>query len=70
MLWWFTKGDQVLRYEARTIAADTFELTVTMPDGAERVERFTDQTAWADREAALRVSLESDGWTWSHGWKP
>jgi hypothetical protein len=49
-------------------AADAFELTVTMPDGTERVERFADQTAWADREAALRHNLESEGWTGPHGW--
>ena len=53
----------------RAIAADAFELTVTMPDGTERVERFTDQTAWADREAALRLNLESEGWTWFRGGK-
>ena len=68
MFWWFRRGEQFLRYEARQASKDTYELTVTMPDGSERVERFTDQTALAERQAALGLELEADGWTGPHGW--
>ena len=36
MFWWFKKGDQFPAVESRAIAADAFELTVTLPDGTKQ----------------------------------
>jgi hypothetical protein len=53
MFWWFQREDKFIRYEARKCANDVYELVELMPDGTERVERFTDETALKDRELAL-----------------
>jgi hypothetical protein len=68
MFWWFQRGGEFLRYEAREVADDAYELTVVMPDGTARIERFTDQTALQERQVALGRELEDDGWTGPHGW--
>ena len=53
MFWWFQRGGEFLQYEAREVAADAYELTVIMPDGTARIERFTDQTALQERQVTL-----------------
>jgi hypothetical protein len=68
MFWWFQRSGEFLRYEARELATDAYELTVIMPDGTARVEQFTDQTALQERQVALSRELEDDGWTGPHGW--
>lgn len=68
MFWWFKRGDQFLGYESRAIAPDHYQIIVRMPDGTERIERFTDQTALSDREVALKGQLTDEGWTGPHGW--
>jgi hypothetical protein len=66
MFWWFHRGDEYIRYEAREVSNQAFELTVVTSDGEVRVERFTDPGASKDRQAALARQLEADGWT--AGW--
>ena len=68
MFWWFTRGDQFIRYEARQVGPDVFELTLRLPDGSERVEHFTDPDALVERQRALDASLAGEGWTGPHGW--
>jgi hypothetical protein len=68
MFWWFQRGGEFLQYEAREVAADAYELTVIMPDGTARIERFTDQTALQERQVTLGRELEDDGWAGPHGW--
>jgi hypothetical protein len=41
---------------------------MVVPDGTSRIERFTDQTALAERQAAIDRELEQEGWTGPHGW--
>ena len=55
-------------YEAREISRNTYELTILLADGSERVERFSDQDALAERQVALQQELEGEGWTGPHGW--
>jgi hypothetical protein len=73
MFWWFKRGDQFIGYESRTTIANehalpVYELTVRMPDGTERVERFHDQAALSDRQLELDQELALDGWTGPHAW--
>lgn len=68
MFWWFQRGKEFIRYEARELGKDAYELTVVMPDGTERVEHFTDQTALKDRQVTLTRELEAEGWSGPHGW--
>jgi hypothetical protein len=49
MFWWFRRGNQLLGYESRDVSKDAYASTVRMPDGSERVERFTDPQALHDR---------------------
>jgi hypothetical protein len=68
MFYWFIKGDQTVRYEAREISPTHFELTVIGPGATERVERFSTADALHAREVELQAELETDGWTGPHGW--
>jgi len=68
VFWWFTRGDQFLRYESRKLSADSYELVVVTPDGTEQREHFTDETALKDRQIALTTGLEDEGWSGPHGW--
>ncbi len=68
MFWWFQRDGQFIRYESREIAKGAYELTIIMPDGTERVERFTDETALNDRQVELTRELEAEGWSGPHGW--
>ena len=49
MFWWFERHGQFLRYEARDINAEGYELCVVAPDGTERRERFADSSDLAKR---------------------
>jgi hypothetical protein len=68
MFWWFKRGDQFLRYESRAVTTGTFELTVVMPDGTERVEKDTDQERVGGSSCRLRARTGRRGWTGPHGW--
>jgi len=68
MFTWFRRGGEFLRYEAREISRNAYELTILLADGTERVERFADQDALTHRQVALQQELEQQGWTGPHGW--
>jgi hypothetical protein len=72
MFHWFKRGEQFIGYESRMTAANenalpVYELTVRMPDGTERIERFDDQTALSERQIELAHEFAGDGWTGPHG---
>jgi hypothetical protein len=68
MFWWFERGGQFLRYEARDLADGGFELRVVAPDGTERVEVFADSAELTRRQVDFEKRLASDGWSGPHGW--
>jgi len=68
LFWWFERGGQFLRYEARHTKEGAFELRVTSPDGGERVETFDNGDALAGRQQALEEELIAQGWNGPHGW--
>jgi hypothetical protein len=68
MFWWFSRGDQFLRYESRAVGPEAYELTVRLPDGTRRVECFADPIALHERQLALEQELAGEGWTGPHGW--
>jgi hypothetical protein len=65
---WFQRGAEYLRYEARAVSNEIYELTIIWADGTERVEQFTDQIALHERQLRLQRELEGAGWTGPHGW--
>jgi hypothetical protein len=68
MFWWFKRGDDFVRYEARRGESGAYELCFVNVDGTERVESFDDEQALVDRQRALESSLNDQGWTGPHGW--
>ena len=68
MFWWFKRGDDYVRYEARQTGARTYELCFITVDASERVETFDDQQDLVERQRELESSLSEDGWTGPHGW--
>jgi len=68
VFWWFERGGQFLRYEARTLPNGSCELRVTTPDGVEQVETFTDSASLAARQIELERDFVAQGWTGPHGW--
>lgn len=67
MFWWFKRGDDFVRYEARQTRGG-YELCFVNVDGSERVERFDDERDLVERQRQLENSLARDGWTGPHGW--
>lgn len=67
MFYWFQRGKDLIRYEARSLL-DAYELVFIGPDGTERVERFGNADALEKREADLLKELQQDGWKGPHGW--
>jgi hypothetical protein len=68
MFWWYQRDGEFLRYESREVTPGTYVLIVVMPDGAEQVEYFSDQSALQARQVALGLELEGEGWSGPHGW--
>lgn len=68
VFWWFERGGQFLRYEARTLPNGSCELRVTTPDGVEHVETFTDSASLAARQIEFERDFIAQGWTGPHGW--
>jgi hypothetical protein len=68
MFTWFQRGAEYLRYEAREVTKEIYELTIIWADGTERVEQFGDELALNERQLTLQRELESAGWTGPHGW--
>jgi len=68
VFWWFERGGEFLRYEARQRTGGGYELLVITPDGVEQVERFEASSDLAHRQVDLERRLADDGWTGPHGW--
>jgi hypothetical protein len=67
MFYWFQRGKDLIRYEARSLR-DAYELVIVAPDGTEKVERFGNSGALQKREADLIGELHGTGWEGPHGW--
>ena len=70
VFWWFERGGEFLRYEARCVAGPArYELGVTTPDW-HRACRST--SGFGQFLAARQVEFErefiAEGWTGPHGW--
>jgi hypothetical protein len=63
----FEQGGQFVRCETRELPDGTFELSVTDPDGKERVERFASAHALDARLAELEASFRTSGWFGPYG---
>jgi len=68
MFYWFKRGAESLRYEAREVSPMRFELTIVGPDGIERVEHFESADELHRRQIALERELLAQGWAGPHGW--
>ncbi len=68
MFTWFQRGAEYLRYEAREVTKERYQLTIIWADGTECVEQFGDQVALNERQLTLQRELEGAGWTGPHGW--
>jgi len=68
MFYWFKRGEESLRYEAREVSPARFELTIVGPDGIERVEPFESADELHRRQIALERELVAQGWAGPHGW--
>ena len=68
MFWWFERGGEFLRYEARALPTGACELRVTTADGVERVETFPDSTGLSARQIEFERKFLAEGWTGPHGW--
>jgi hypothetical protein len=65
---WFKRGEDFLRYESRDLHDGAYELRITLPDGTEQVERFSDSSDLRKRQLDFERSLTDEGWTGPHGW--
>ena len=68
MFYWFKRGNEFMRYEARTALTGRFEFTVVAPDGTEHVEQFDNADALQARQVAFEKEIGAEGWTGPHGW--
>ena len=68
MFYWFERGSEYARYEARKLPSGAYELTIYGPDGTQHIEHFETSGALSARERAFQKELESQGWTGPHGW--
>lgn len=67
MVWFFERNGEYLRCETRQAGDGGFELVITEPGGAERVERFDDSAAMARRQVELERGFALDGWAGPYG---
>ena len=68
MFWWFERGGTYTRCEVVQLAAGTYELRITDPDGVEGVEAFSDAAVLARRQQDVIENLTARGWSGPHGW--
>jgi len=68
MFYWFKRGNELVRYEAREISRTQYELTILGADGVEHIEHFDTADDLHDRQVAFERELAEEGWTGPHGW--
>jgi hypothetical protein len=61
MTWTFAKANERMSCEVRE-AMLWYELIVTMPDGAIRVERYTERAGMLRRQHELICAWKAQGW--------
>jgi hypothetical protein len=63
MIWFFERQDSRLRYEIRRQSdGDDYELVITLPDGRQEVERYSECGTLVERTTVLQTRLAEDGW--------
>jgi hypothetical protein len=63
VIWFYAKRGEHLRCEVRQHAeGDHFELVITEPDGAERIELFRDSLTLKKRSLELEKEWRDKGW--------
>jgi hypothetical protein len=63
MIWFFEREDSRLHYEVRRQSdGDDYELVITLPDGRQEVERYSECGTLIDRTAVLQSRLAEEGW--------
>ena len=63
VIWFYERRGEHLRCEIQQqIEGDRFALVVTLPDGTERVEWFTDSNGLTKRSVELEKMLREKGW--------
>jgi hypothetical protein len=63
----FEQGGKFVRCETRDRADGGYELSIEWPDGATRVEQFSNAAALDDRLMQLQRSFLSEGWFGPYG---
>lgn len=61
MIWTFARDNERMSCEARE-AMLWYELVVTLPDGATRVERYTERAGMLRRQHELLCAWKAQGW--------
>ena len=61
MTWVFAKGSKRMSCEARE-AMLWYELVITEPNGAARVERYTERVGMLRRQTELLCAWKAQGW--------
>jgi hypothetical protein len=67
MFYWFQRGKDLMRYEARE-TREVYELVVVRADGSENIEHFKSSGELRQREMELISELAGEGWEGPHGW--
>lgn len=63
MIWFFERQHARLSYEIRRATEGTeYELVITLPDGTQQVEAFSDPSVLMERSVRLRATLAAQGW--------
>jgi hypothetical protein len=68
MFWWFKRGDNYVRYEARQNDVASYELRIVNVDGTEAVEIFDNDEDLSARQRDLERQLVEEGFSGPHGW--
>jgi hypothetical protein len=63
MIWFFARNGEHLRCEIRPqIEGDRYDLVITLSDGSEEVESYTNSRRLSQRTAELERTLRGQGW--------
>jgi len=68
MVFWFTRREDLLRYEARQLPSGVFEFFVIDEHGKHTVETFPSGDALDARQLDFERQVRDEGWTGPHGW--
>jgi hypothetical protein len=64
MVWFYERSGDLMRCEVHESRGNCrYELTITDPDGHQRIEAFHDSAAVIRRSRELEVRLGAEGWS-------